>query len=114
MAVDSTTRRTSANTNSNGISDMPDGITLNAATYTKILDTDERRVFLCIDNDDNNQGVYIRLKPASDAVVPGNPGMFLPKKGIRPPIILTGEAMYHGEVSAISVAGTPIVTVTQF
>lgn len=115
MAVDTTTKRTGGNTNTNEISDRPAGVTLNSSTYTKIADADDNRVFFYVDNMDALKACFIRLAPATDAIDTTNKGIFLNEQAKGDSSFeMTAGAMYTGEVSGISFDGNPMVAVTQF
>lgn len=84
-------------------------IATNITTSVKILDANPLRIFFCVNNDNAQQGVWIKLQAA--ALDDDKKGIFLPAKSAWQ---MPSDNIYTGEICAIANVGTPDVYVTQY
>ncbi len=99
--------------NTNDVADISSGVSLNSTTSTKIADANDRRIFFCVNNNDNNNGVWIKLQAAS--VDNDKKGIFLTKKtGARIFFDMPPGNIYTGEISAIAEASSPTIFTTEY
>lgn len=101
------------NTNRNDTATVAAGITLNAATSTKLADANADRIFFRVDNDSNN-AVWVKLQVAT--VDNDQKGIFVQDFPLgaftfweMPP-----DNIYTGEISAIADSDAPEVFVTEY
>lgn len=99
--------------NTNDVANISGAILLDALTSVKIADANPDRIFFCVNNDDGVQAVFIKLQAASiDNIAKG---IFLTRKtGSHIAWQMPSDNIYTGEISAIAVAGTPSVFVTEY
>ena len=100
------------NVDTNTEATLTSAIALNATTSTTILAADtglvssKRKIFI---SNPTNKDVWVKLQAAS--ADNDKKGIWLPKNSVLP---LPGGEIYTGEISAISVSGTPSVYLTTY
>jgi len=100
---------TGRNVNSNDTAELSDAIATNTSTAVTVTLANDNRLFFCVNNDDTNQGVWIKLQAAS--VDDDKKGIFIPKKSFwQMPV----DNIYIGEISAVADNGTPDVFYTEY
>lgn len=101
------------NKNTNDEANVVDAIGLNSATSTTILPPNPNRIAVSINNDSENNGVWIKLEPASANNT--KKGIWLPKRSEGPlQWNMLPDNVYTGEISAIAATGTPDVYITEY
>lgn len=91
------------NTNTNDVGDDKATVTLNSTTATKVLDANDDRINAEVMNF-SNHFIFIKEQAASvDNVKTGEPVAPWGNYKTRP------DNMYTGEISAISLEGSPVV-----
>jgi len=89
------------------------GIALNTATSIKIADANPDRTFFNVNTDGDNQAVWIKLQAAE--VDNDKKGIWIEAKiGALNSWQMPTDAIYTGEICAISNSGTPKVFVTEY
>lgn len=102
------TRKIGRTRNFNDTAIVSPAISLNSTTSTKIADSDENRIFFAIVND-TSRDVWLKLQAAAvDNILKG---ILLHKNSYWE---MSPDNIYTGEISAISVTGTPDVFVTEY
>lgn len=84
-------------------------VTLNASTFTKLVDANSKRSYLIIGNPSGND-VFVNLRAAGSGV--DETGIYLKSGGNI--WIMPCSAIYTGEICAIAVEGTPSVTICEY
>lgn len=99
--------------NTNDAALVSGAILLDAVTSVKIAEANPDRIFFCVNNDDGVQAVFIKLQAAS--IDNATKGIFLTRKtGSHIAWQMPSDNIYTGEISAIAVAGTPSIFVTEY
>jgi len=106
------TKRIGKNRNTNDQSSSNE-VSLNSSTAVTISGEDLRRVMIDVNNNDNAQGFWLRLYPASQDNT--KHGIFITSKnGSRPFWTMPSGDIYTGEISAIADGGAPTAYVTEY
>lgn len=95
--------------NTNDAATLSDAITLNTATSVKIADANTGRIFFCVNNNNEANGVWIKLQAAS--ADDDQKGIFI---GARSSWVMPVDNIYIGEISAIADMDSPDVFVTEY
>lgn len=83
-------------------------VTLNGTTFTTLLSANRDRIFLSVTNP-TVYDIYVNLCATADGVT--GTGIWIPAGS---GLMLDANAMYTGEICAISATGTPSVAVCEF
>lgn len=97
------------NRNTNNESVMSTGISLNSSTTIVITVSNSNRMFFCFNNNDANQGVWLKLQ--SSSIDDDKKGIFVPKDSSW---AMPVDNIYTGEISAIANIGMPVVYYTEY
>lgn len=84
-------------------------VTLNASTFTKLVDANSKRSYLIIGNP-SDKNIFVNLRSTGSGV--DETGIYLKSGGS--PWIMPCSAIYTGEVCAIAVEGTPSITICEY
>lgn len=105
------TLRIARNRNTQDTSSVKDGIALNKNTAVTIVDANPNRIFIHVNNNDENFGIWVRELPADiDPTI--KKGVFIRKQGGKP-YERSGDNIYTGEISAIADNDAPKAYVTE-
>ena len=97
------------NTNSNDTAILSDVIPLNTITSTVVAAPNPNRIFFSINNNNDLQGVWVKLQAAS--VDNDQKGIFVGSKSFWE---MPSDNIYTGEISAIADVANPDIFTTEY
>ena len=101
------------NRNTNDAAAVNSPVAVSSVVSTKIADANDDRMFVCINNNNASESVWIKLQAAS--VDNDKKGIWLNKKGLTPSsFVFPPDNIYTGEICAIADGGSPNVYVTEY